>query len=166
MHHYESDVRFWFNKNAKKCRNLYGSHKSANTYKTQEVSLQLAEDARKYTSHELIPSHRLCKGCLSKLQHEITSEIEKETVKAEEEIIEEETVDDLADPDWEIHPNVAEDDSVDGDDLKEIIDNMRDELPEYTKEQKIGIIKILPTSWTIYKICTVTGLSKRLGKNN
>ena len=165
--HYEKDVRLWFHKNTKQCRNFFGKHRRTSGNKklsTKEVNLELAKKARKYTKHEVFPCQRLCQPCLSKLEEEIAAAIEAENDIEEEDVV---PLEDVNDPDWkdpDIPEEVETDEATEAADLEEIVANIRDYWPGCNKEQRIAIIKILPKTWSTRHISTKSGLSRRLGK--
>ena len=166
LQHYETEVKFWFLKNTKVCKNLFGRHKSASKNKlwTQEIDLETAKKANKYTSYDLIPCQRLCKVCFKQLQEEIKSAMEIENNIVEDDIAntaEEDVGNAAIDEAW---IEDLDDDEDDNKDLKEIINNIKDNWPEYSKDQRIALIQVLPKKWSIKKIGDLTGLSKRLGK--
>ena len=172
LSHYEKEVRFWFNKNTKQCSNLFGTHKKSKKSKvwTKEIDLVTAKEAKKYTSHDISPSQRLCRICFEKLQGEIKSGKEVEEAINEDFATandDNDVNDDPADEEWSETPaeSVTTSEDAENDDLNEIINNIRDKGPECNKLQKIALIQILPKKWSIKKIGDLTGLSRRLGNS-
>ena len=174
LSHYAKEVRFWFSKNTKKCKNLFGTHKSGKSRLwTKEIDLVTAKEAKKYTCHNICPSERLCKPCFDKLKGEIQSGIEADKAinekfaNANDDNDDYDVNDDPVDEEWlETPPEpVTTSEEAENDDLEEIINNIKDKGPECSKLQKIALIQILPKKWSIKKIGDLTGLSRRLGNS-
>ena len=76
---------------------------------------------------------------------ERSEEIHEETVAAATAAVEEEFL-----PDFAVTDN-------DSDDKKIILNNIKDKLPSFSKEQKVAIASILPSFWTADDICSQSG---------
>ena len=160
--HYQVEIRNVL-KRRERCCNVLSAHKSRpKTTNLMKISVSQAEDAMKYLGLKMIPFLHICRDCTPKLDLKI------EEAKA----MENNNPDVLPDNDnddydaVEMIEDVENAENTENEEVEEVeIGNVKHDIlrkiavnvENFTKEQKVAIVKVLPASWTTNEISTETG---------
>ena len=136
-----------------KCCNVLKLHKKPRRTKLVEggVSVELAENVVRYLDLKIIPLQQICQDCYPKLNVKIQNAKVLDDIPPDSaipDIIQEEASLDL---DKEYCDNDKDNDKI------TIFSNIKKHLSLFSKQQKVAIISILPSSWTKMEICNNTG---------
>ena len=141
----------------KKCCNVLNNHKGK-PRKTmlQTITVRQAEDAKKFLGIKMIPYLDICRDCSPKLDQRI------EEARKIEDHLPDPLPDNNDNTDYAMDSQTEEDaEEVDEDgscdDKHEILSKIADQVDDFTRAQKIAIIRVLPASWSIREISAHTG---------
>ena len=136
---------------------MLGEHKKkARTSNLLEVSEELAQSVSMHLDFKLIPYGKLCVDCHPKLLTMINKARYEESIPPNEDFC---TSSGAQDSQLEDYTTETESEDTD----KEIIlKNIKENLQNFSKEEKAAIVSVLPSSWTISEICEKTDIGRRL----
>ena len=157
LNHYKTEVLKLRDSRWKTCCNVLNNHKGKpRKTKLQKITVRQAEDAKKYLGIKMIPYLDICRDCSPKLDQRI------EEARRIEDHPPNPIPDNNDNTDFAMDSQTEEDaeeveEAGSGDDKHEILSKIADQLDEFTRAQKIAIIRVLPASWSIREISAHTG---------
>ena len=151
LKHHQNEIKNWRIKRHS-CCNVLGKHKKARKTDLKKITVKLAKEVHTYLGKKIIPFDSICTSCLPDLQLEIDRA--KDVTNNP--------------PDIPVPENFEEDilfetgstEDLNENDLKDLIlRNIceENEVDQFTKEQKVGIIRVLPSSWSTREVSDKTG---------
>ena len=163
--HYKNEILNWKThiKSRSKCCNILDEHDKEKIGKKtrqkkshlKDVTVKQAEDAKRYLGKKLIPFQLICSQCVVKFE----SKIEEMKLLESNPPVEHSFPEiDVIDEEFEAHTETDEDMGSEEIDVKEaILTNIQEKVQLFTKEQKVAIISIIPSSWSANEIAKKTG---------
>ena len=158
--HYKDEVLNFMRR--EKCCNILNRHKGkARKTDLRKITVRQADDAMTYLGLKMIPFLHICKDCIPKLDMKIEEAkmIEDEpyfddnAAEIEEEQVEKEEIEENE----ENEENEGVEELEIGTVKHDILRNIAAKVENFSKEQKIAIVSVLPASWTTNEIATNTG---------
>ena len=163
-HHRAIFTTFEWNSKRKCCDPLQ-KHGKAIKINLKCVDLELAQNLRQYTNLDVKPRSCVCRDCFQLLQNLVNEEFENQQnlIDSQEEVgasasqfsnysdgsslqgLREGNVE------VEVEPNQQEKD------YSELLKNLKEKFPGFSKDQKKAIFEILPSNWSVRKISDMTG---------
>ena len=156
LKHYKNEITNWRCKRFS-CCNILGKHKKAQKTRLKEVSVKLAEEVQTYLGKKIIPFDNICTYCIGDLELEIDRAKDVANNPPDSPIPDP----DILNEDILFETGSTED--LNENDLKDLILRnicKENEDNQFTKEQKVGILRVLPRSWSVREI------SEKSGKKN
>ena len=153
LKHYKNEITNWIRRPS--CCNVLGKHKKAKKIDLKKITVKLAEEVHIYLGKKIIPFDNICKYCLPELQ--LMIENAKDVANNPPDI----PVPEIFHEDNSFETGSTED--LSENDLKDLILRnicKENEVDQFTKEQKVGILRVLPSSWSTREI------SEKSGKKN
>ena len=152
LKHYQKEIRNWRVVRKRNCCNVLGKHKKAQKTNLRTISVKLAEEVQIFLGKKIIPCDSICQKCSKDLQLEIDRAKNVANDRPDSPVPE------IFHEDISFETGSAED--LNENELKDLILRnicKENEVDEFTKEQKVGIIRVLPRSWSTREVSDKTG---------
>ena len=157
LNHYKTEVLKLRDSRRRTCCNVLNNHKGKpRKTNLQKITVRQAEDAKNFLGIKMIPYLDICRDCSPKLNQRI------EEARRNEDHLPNPLPDNYDNTDYAMDSQTEEDaeeveEAGSGDDKHEILSKIADQVDEFTRAQKIAIIRVLPASWSIREISAHTG---------